>query len=247
MEAAYGTLRLKSDHEDRDKVPSEIVLSSAEHQIGRSNPSSASAAAHTHINLQYISGVHCIIRRTANRVELEDRSSNGTFVTTRRSARTSHASRDRRLGHALQTQARRTSGSCSVIFTDVPRRRRRPTRRARATRAQRQARGGEQDAARRGGATRRVDRLARRAADRRLGRAEERATQASTASARSPSADRARGRGRRGRRPARAGARRGRVRGRPRPRAHARRASSTRSARARARAQRAGGAEQRQR
>ena len=80
MEAAYGTLRLKSDHEDRDRVPSEIVLSSAEHQIGRSNPSSAGAAAHTHINLQYISGVHCVIRRTANRVELEDRSSNGTFV-----------------------------------------------------------------------------------------------------------------------------------------------------------------------
>ena len=80
MEAAYGTLRLKSDHEDRDKVPSEIVLSSAEHQIGRSNPSSAGAAAHTHINLQYISGVHCVVRRTANRVELEDRSSNGTFV-----------------------------------------------------------------------------------------------------------------------------------------------------------------------
>ena len=46
----------------------------------RTRPRSKPTAAGTHLNLPYISGVHCIIRRENNRVELEDRSSNGTYI-----------------------------------------------------------------------------------------------------------------------------------------------------------------------
>ena len=164
MEAAYGTLRLKSDHEDRDRVPSEIVLSSAEHQIGRSNPSSAGAAAHTHINLQYISGVHCVIRRTANRVELEDRSSNGTFVNDEKVGK--NLTRELRTGDSVtlfkpQSEKNKRQLLC-YIFTDcsAP-----PASTGRGLTSRAAAapwlRGGEQDAARRGGATQQGRRLSR--------------------------------------------------------------------------------------
>ena len=74
----YATLRLKAEHESKEKVPNEILLSSGEHSIGRNKPGTGTTG--TQIELPYISGVHCIVKRSGGRVEVVDKSSNGTFV-----------------------------------------------------------------------------------------------------------------------------------------------------------------------